>query len=188
MNIPIMHCIHWALLATMLGFLVVLNVILYNRPIDISPAELDVETPSSTETTLLVPPASEGTLNISHTLARPLFSPTRREFVAEAPQLTLNPTEQAVEAQPSEPPTRPALTLQGTRFVGQEGRALIALESEHDPIWIKTGDQIQRWTVAEVGKEVLVLIRDEQRAVYALYETSSATVDTGAPETNANGR
>ncbi|KAA3523479.1 hypothetical protein DXM29_20455 [Agrobacterium tumefaciens] len=186
--IPTTRNMQWVLPAAMLGLLLLLNVLLYNRPIDISPVALDHDTPSSAEGALLMQGAGKGVGEISHTLARPLFSPTRREFVAEAQQLTPTPTEHEIKTTPSDQTTRPALTLQGTRFIGQEGRALVALEPEHVPIWVKIGDLIKGWTVAKVSKDGLVLTIGEQRAVYALYEGSDAAPDTGTRETSANGR
>jgi hypothetical protein len=102
----------------------------------------------------------------SETVARPIFSPTRREFVA-AQQLETPPP--PVETIAAPVIRKPALVLQGTRRIDGKTTALIKLESSPNPDWYSVGQLIDAWQISLIDTNRLVLSYGEERAEYALY-------------------
>lgn len=102
----------------------------------------------------------------SETAARPIFSPTRREFVP-AQQLETPPPPVETVA----PPVirKPVLVLQGTRWIDGKTTALIKLESSPNPDWYSVGQVIDAWQISLIDTNRLVLSYGGERAEYALY-------------------
>jgi hypothetical protein len=73
---------------------------------------------------------------------RPLFSPSRRPFVA-------------AEAEPAAAPVRslPPLQLIGVLLTEQQRTALIQAVGEGDPTWVREGHKLQGWQVEKIEQD-----------------------------------
>jgi hypothetical protein len=95
---------------------------------------------------------------------RPLFSPSRRPFVA-------------VEAEPAAAPVRslPPLQLIGVLLTEQQRTALVQAVGEGDPTWVREGHQLQGWQVEKIEQD-RVHVRAGDRL-----ETVELRPDTAVP-------
>ncbi len=143
------------------------NLMIARMTIDISP---DISGPAASgdgsklRSTMQAAPAIGS--EFSETVARPIFSPTRREFVAAQPLETPSPPAETVA-----PPVikKPVLVLQGTRWIDGKTTALIKLQSSPNPDWYSVGQVIDGWQISLIDTNRLVLSHGEERAEYALY-------------------
>ena len=147
-----------------------MNFWMLQVPVNISPARM---TPGGTDTARSAPASgtesSAGPLEITETIARPLFSPTGREFVPQVLAAEPAPVEpQIIEADPV-PVPRPALIFQGTSRIGGRSAALIAYEDGSNANWLTTGQDIMGWKIEAIEPDRLVISLSSQRVVYDLY-------------------
>ncbi|MCL4766552.1 MAG: hypothetical protein KJZ80_10000 [Hyphomicrobiaceae bacterium] len=143
----------WALIALLAvagGVAAAVNWHAVVMEIDISPlaphepersAQHDAESPSAK-------PRSGGKLDAyPETVARPLFSATRRP---------------PVKPQPKPAPAPPPALPEGLRLIGlmengpDDSRALIRA-GQTQGSWLSVGDRIESWTVRSIGKDAVVL-------------------------------
>lgn len=147
------------------GGLAALNFHIARSEIDLSP--LATENPGSTAVSGNAPEADWAIADFpfSETLARPLFSPTRRDFVTEAVPV---PAEiEVVEPLPAKPePTR--LSLQGTRSILGLRSALVSVDGQESQ-WTGLGDDIGGWKVVAIDENRLVVEQEMQTRVVELY-------------------
>ena len=147
--------------------LLVANLMIARMTIDISPDMLgSVASADSSKPRLVTHPAPAIGSEFSETVARPIFSPTRREFVPVQRLETPPPTVETIA-----PPAirKPALVLQGTRRIDGKTTALIKLESSPNPDWYSVGQVIDAWQISLIDTNRLVLSYGEERVEYALY-------------------
>ncbi|MBB3571272.1 hypothetical protein [Rhizobium sp. BK491] len=143
------------------------NLMIARMTIDISP---DISGPAASGDSSKLRSVTQAAPAIgsefSETIARPIFSPTRREFAA-AQQLETPPP----PAETIAPPVikKPVLVLQGTRWIDGKTTALIKLESSPNPDWYSVGQVIDAWQISLIDTNRLVLSHGEERAEYALY-------------------
>ncbi|MFD1983668.1 hypothetical protein ACFSOZ_13435 [Mesorhizobium newzealandense] len=157
-------------IAGLIAGLVLVNVALYDTPVDISPVASgkghDGGVASATGS-LQFPEAG----NFSETFQRPLFTPTRRKFVA--PPAGPPPVEVVAAAveQPSAPEAAPAAapSLLGISIHGGAAKALLRVAGSEAAIWYGSGETIDGWKVSSIDKDHAVLERDGKVAHIPLY-------------------
>lgn len=149
------------------------NFWLSNYPVDISadiaaipPAQAGkVERATATQN-------PELPLEITETVKRPLFSPTRREYVPKP--VTAEPVAQpAVAVVPQIPIKKPAIRFQGTSQVGGKIAALIANEDGSSADWMAVGQSVGEWRIASIELGKMTITYNNEKAVYSLYPESS---------------
>ncbi|WP_454700666.1 hypothetical protein [Agrobacterium burrii] len=186
---PLLKHLHWTASSVTLAVLLMVNWFFYREMVDISALEPVPLTEATTKGQATTAQSQfGGDIKISHTLARPLFSQTRREFVAEIPRTTSKPVEEVVAMKPTEQALRPQFSFQGTRLFGSQAGALVALDPVQPAIWLSAGDQLQGWVVEEVGRDTLILANGEQKATYALFAAADETPEAGKDKGVPNGQ
>ena len=119
------------------------------------------ELESSAET-LANPVAAQSLDQLSATLDRPLFSPTRRR---PAP----SPVTQAVA--PSAPQQQPpTLTLFGVAMDSEQARALIRTDRDKKILRARIGDDIDGWKVSQIEGQKVVLSLGERFVTLTLFD------------------
>jgi len=170
-------------MTALLAILVLVNVSLYNTPVDISPIVSakgrDGGLVSGTGGSLQIPNAGD----FAETFERPLFTPTRRKFVPEP--VAQKPVEVAsapVEQQPAPPqnvvPTI-APSLLGISIHGGAAKALLQIAGGKDALWYGNGETVDGWTISSVDKDQAVLERDGKVARIPLYPGQNAPTTGG---------
>jgi hypothetical protein len=171
-------------LAAMIAGLGLVNVSLYNTPVDISP----IASAKGRDGNLVAGPG--GSLQIpnagdfAETFERPLFSPTRRKFAPEP--VAPKPVEVAaapVEQQPVPPPpvAAPAIapSLLGISIHGGATKALLRIGGGGDALWYGNGETVDGWTVSSIDKDQAVLERDGKIKHLPLYPSQDASTAAG---------
>ena len=150
------------------------NLHLSQMEIDTSPLRVDLsQDEAATRKVEGGPRSFLGDLDLLETLARPLFSPTRRDFVAP-PATPAEPVVVVSPAPPVEPATSlPPIRLEGTRAVNGKYSALIAV-GEASSNWLNEGDKIDGWTILSVNHDGLALMSGAERASIPLYQNEKA--------------
>jgi len=154
-------------------FLAGVNAWLWEREIDISPLETATVSgtpPAKTYGANSLPLTTQ--LDLPETLTRPLFSPTRRDFVA--PQVVPKPIVEMVEEVEETPQTSakaapPAARLRGTRVVDGRLSALIAI-NEKSADWYGEGETLQGWTITSIAPDRMSLTSGSQSVALYLFE------------------
>ncbi|WP_245445715.1 hypothetical protein [Mesorhizobium kowhaii] len=160
-------------IAGLIAALVLVNVALYDTPVDISQVASGKGHDgglASAAGSLQFPEAG----NFSETFERPLFTPTRRKFVA--PPAGPPPVEvvaAAVEQPPAPPPPEaaPAIapSLLGISIHGGTAKALLRVAGSETAIWYGSGETVDGWTVSAIDKDQAVLERGGKVARVPLY-------------------
>ena len=117
--------------------------------------------PELSAETLANPVAAQSLDQLSSTLERPLFSPTRRR---PAPP----PVTQAVA--PSAPQQQPTLTLFGVAMDGEQARALIRTDRDKKIVRAQIGDDIDGWKVSQIEGRKVVLSLGERFVTLTLFD------------------
>jgi len=172
--------IRWLALLSMVAVLFclgALNVAISGMSVDISP--LEVELPRHTP----VPAAKDKNQpiivtdwNLPQTLIRPVFSPTRRDFVQPPAPVAMPVAPIIVEAPPSQPPSPPNIKLRGTRTVSGRFSALIATD-EKNVDWFGEGERVLGWTIVSIEADRMSLSTGTSSAVFSLYDTGTKRAD-----------
>lgn len=120
----------------------------------------ELESPAET---LANPVAAQSLDQLSSTLDRPLFSPTRHR---PAP----SPVTQAVApAAPQQQPP-PALTLFGVAMDSEHARALIRTDRDKKIFRAQIGDDIDGWKVSQIEGQKVVLSLGERFVTLTLFD------------------
>jgi hypothetical protein len=113
--------------------------------------------------TLANPVAAQPLEQLSATLDRSLFSPSRRSVVAPppvAPPLAL----------PALPPSPPDVVLYGVVMDGETARAVVRVGPEKRLLRAQMGDDIDGWSVAQIDSRKVVLASQDGRfATYRIF-------------------
>jgi hypothetical protein len=96
-------------------------------------------------------------------LARPIFDPTRRPFVASPPP----PPPPQAPPPPAAPVVMPL--LDGVILTESTRKALIRLAGEADGSWLQVGELAGRWKVARIEPSLVELEVEGQRFELPLY-------------------
>jgi hypothetical protein len=163
--------------AAALGGLGWLNWTLAMSPVDISPhdtsaanASEQAATPASGST----PRAMTSLASLTETVARPLFSQSRRPFFAPEPE-KLEPAAEAIPEGPAAAPSEPSrLTLVGLMAAaGERQQALIRAEGKAYGAWIGIGSEIEGWRLARIEADRVVIEKDGEEEELAIRATRS---------------
>ena len=114
----------------------------------------------SSGVTLSNPLAAQSLEQLSATVDRPLFSPTRRP---PAPSVTSTPEQQA----PAAPP--PDLVLSGIVMDGESAHAVVRVGAQKKIVYARIGDDISGWKVSQIEARELVLSLDGRSITYTLF-------------------
>lgn len=152
-----------------IGVLLGINLLIANRPVDISPnlnaiAEMNTRGPKTVGT--LKSPADQ--LQIAETTVRPLFSPTRREFI-QAPKADKPDVLPSATIEPDPVLTRPVLKFQGTRQVGKIISALITIDGSDSSEWLGIGESVAGWKIEAIETDSLLIALRDEKVTYSLY-------------------
>ncbi|PBC08187.1 hypothetical protein [Mesorhizobium sp. WSM3859] len=160
------------------------NVLLYETPVDISPTA-----PSAQRNMREAPagapglPAAADSTGFAETFARPLFTPTRRKFVAVAERAPA-PAQVASDSTPPAQPVASAPPLQapallGISINGASARALLKSAGAETANWYGNGETIDGWTVANVEKDAATLEQGGKSARILLYPPAPTATGGG---------
>jgi hypothetical protein len=108
------------------------------------------------------PVAAQSLDQLSATLDRPLFSPTRR------PPAPPPPVAQVV-APPPPPPPPPNLVLFGVVIDGEGARAVVRAGADKKLLRAQIGDEIDGWKVSQIEGRKVVLSLDGRFATFTLF-------------------
>jgi len=126
--------------------------------------------------TLSNPVAAQPLDQLSATLDRPLFSPTRHPSPPPPPP---SPTVQVV-APPPPPPSPPNLVLFGVVIDGEGARAVV--RADNKLLRAQIGDDIDGWKVSQIEGRKMVLSLDGRFATFTLFSDGREKQQaTGAP-------
>ncbi|MER9918743.1 MULTISPECIES: hypothetical protein [unclassified Mesorhizobium] len=145
-----------------IAVLALINVALYNTPIDTTPIASGKGHdggPASAAGTLQFPEAGD----FSETFQRPLFTPMRRKIVPPPPaplpvEVAVAPVEQAPAPVEVAPVAAPSLL--GISIQGGAGKALLRVAGKDEALWYASGEIVDGWTVSVIDKDQAVLERD----------------------------
>lgn len=144
------------------------NYVIWHRPVDISPLD-------SAGEVSLVKPHEEAFAEVAwgtefqtgEALSRPLFDPSRREYIAPLAKTNEQPVQTEIVELPSEA-LRPDVRLLGTRSLNGTRAALVEI-SGSEPSWITLGDVVGTWNVTTVTDTKLVFTQGQQAIELDLY-------------------
>jgi hypothetical protein len=99
--------------------------------------------------------------------ARPLFAPSRRPY--EPPALPEAPVPLPVEVAPT------PLQLIGVILTEQDRSALIQPLGGRRAIWVREGERLEGWMIEEIGRDRVLLRRDDLMETIALRPDDQAS-------------
>lgn len=146
------------------------NLAMSSTMIDISPSAVAaIPSGSANPERVGLPRNATADLQLPETLARPLFSPTRRDTVS-APAIE-EPVETPQHDEVIEEVSLPTgLRLQGTRSLDGRLSALVAMEGEASA-WLNEGDAIGGWRLVSVGAETISVSAGAETMTLSLHDS-----------------
>lgn len=118
-----------------------------------------------------------------HTQTRPLFSPSRRHWIAPTvpvkDPVTAPLTEEAVtpvEALSEPQAVVPQVTLIGVEKSPIGAKVLISKTGTQETIWLKSGEKLDNWTVQSIESASFELVNRDQKIKLELYPVDSTVV------------
>ena len=111
----------------------------------------------------------------AQTSARPIFTRTRRPFVAPVAAQPAAPA-----AEPSTPAAlaaEPVVTLSAVTIHGQARRALLASKEHPGGRWMSEGDAVEGWAVTAIDADRLTLATGARSLTVRLYREFGAGAD-----------
>ena len=136
-------------------------------------------------TGLANPVAAQSLNQLSSTLDRPLFSPTRHPPAPPPPPVV--PV--AAPPPPPPPPPPPNLVLYGVVIDGEGARAVVRSGADKKLLRAQIGDDIEGWKVSQIEGRKVVLSLEGRFATFTLFsddrekrEAAGAPAPVGAPQ------
>jgi hypothetical protein len=126
------------------------------------------------------PVAAQSLDQLSTTLDRPLFSPSRRPPAPPPP-----PVVQAAEP-PAPPAPPPNLVLFGVVMDGEGARAVVRSGADKKLVRAQIGDEIEGWKVSQIEGRKVVLSLDGRFATFTLFSDDRGKSDS-APASGVSG-
>jgi general secretion pathway protein N len=126
------------------------------------------------------PVAAQSLDQLSTTLDRPLFSPSRRPPAPPPP-----PVVQAAEP-PAPPAPPPNLVLFGVVMDGEGARAVVRSGADRKLLRAQIGDEIEGWKVSQIEGRKVVLSLDGRFATFTLFSDDRGKSDS-APASGVSG-
>jgi type II secretory pathway component PulC len=120
------------------------------------------------------PVAAQSLDQLSATLHRPLFSPSRRPPAPPPPP----PPPVVQVAPPPAPPPPPNLVLFGVVMDGNGARAVVRTGADKKMLRAQIGDEIDGWKVSQIEGRKVVLSQDGRFATFTLFTDDRARSDT----------
>lgn len=145
----------------------IINAWLVWSPVDISPLDGPQKKTAGPSAGLAEALSTE--LDLAEALARPLFSPTRREFEPAPVVEPVVEQEQPVAA-PTANLAAPSFLLQGIRQIGPRPAALISLSPQSAGDWYEIGQSIDGWTLKEIRKDGVSVSNSSATLELGLYD------------------
>ncbi len=153
--------------------LVLTNLYLFASPPDTSVILPSDQSVATTASKAEIPETSDASkMLLIHAQTRPLFSPTRRPWVAPPVEPVPVPVEpEPVEAQPvvavaTQPPQ---ITLLGIDITPSGTKALTLKAGETDAVWMRAGELVDGWTVRQIKSTSIELENGSQSVTLELY-------------------
>ena len=116
----------------------------------------------------------------AQTTARPIFSRTRRPFVAPAPVQA--PAPAGAPAAALVPLAEPAVTLSAVIIHGPARRALLITREHPGGRWVNEGDMVEGWAVSAIEADRLTLAAGARTLSVRLYlELGAGPLPAAAP-------
>jgi hypothetical protein len=103
---------------------------------------------------------------------RPLFTPSRRPFVA--------PAVARAEAPPPPPPPPPELTFFGTLVDADGASAIVRGGPSEKPVHVHVGDMVGGWKIAKIDDRQIVLSRDERAITFTMFDSAQSPKHTAS--------
>lgn len=129
------------------------------------------EEPERATAALANPVAAQSLDQLSMTLDRPLFSPSRRRPPAPPPVVQ-------APAPPAPPAPPPDLVLFGVVMDGEGARAVVRAGADKRLLRAQIGDEIDGWKVAQIeGRKVVLASQDGRFATYRLFNNERGGAD-----------
>jgi general secretion pathway protein N len=139
---------------------------------DANSAEQQERSPAALSNPLAAQPLDQ----LSATLDRPLFSPSRR------PPAPPPPPPVQVAAPPVPPPSPPSLLLLGVVMDGEGARAIVRAGTEKKLLRAQIGDDIEGWKVSQIeGRKVVLSSLDGRFATFRLFSDDRAKQEPAGP-------
>lgn len=165
---------------SLLAVLVGLNAQLYAYPphtTPIAPAITPASTPDTTTPDqhlhTLARDLDKATL--IHAATRPLFSPTRRPFLAPVAMEPVAAPLEILDADARiDPPQPPNFALVGIHKSPQKAMVLVQTNGTSDALWLSVGGTIDQWNVTSIGRSSVDLTRGPQTVTLELYPSPPA--------------
>jgi hypothetical protein len=130
---------------------------------------------------LVNPLARQSLEQISATLTRPLFAPSRRKAAS-------NPAPIAPPEEPPEPPRpAPKVTLVGIISDPQGSQAVLRSGGIAKDIHTRVGDEVEGWKVTAIGDQNLTLTLADRSVSFALFAAKQPSRQDGGAKLRANG-
>lgn len=108
----------------------------------------------------------------AQTLARPIFSRSRRPYVAPVASPSAVAAVEPVMA--AAPVAEPVVTLAAVAINGQTSRALLVSKSHPAGRWMSPGDQVEDWTISTIAADRLTLAIGGRTMTVRLYAETGA--------------
>jgi hypothetical protein len=119
------------------------------------------------------PVAAQSLDQLSTTLDRPLFSPSRRPPAPPPPPVAQAPPPPAPPAPP------PNLVLFGVVMDGESARAVVRAGADRKLVRAQIGDEIDGWKVSQIDGRKVVLSLDGRFATFMLFNDDRAKSESG---------
>jgi hypothetical protein len=122
------------------------------------------------------------TLRLDQLQTRPLFSPTRRPWIAPQLEPVDEPVPQ-VEIEPviAEDVSRPAISLIGIQKTPLGAKALLLKSGMQDASWFQPGQNVEGWIVRSIDSDSVELINGTQAFKLELYPSANPEIDPNLP-------
>jgi hypothetical protein len=163
----------WRVVAGFAGALIsiaALNLAMVSSVIDISPQIMKMDQSQSAKTSENQNDLALSTMSdLTETLERPIFSPSRKDFVEPPPPLEISePASQPVSPQAA-PIAAPSIKFQGTWLVADSASVLISLNGGTAE-WFVEGDTIEGWKIAQITADRMYLAHGSDKVAFSLYD------------------
>jgi general secretion pathway protein N len=126
------------------------------------------------------PVAAQSLDQLSSTLDRPLFSPSRRPPAPPPPPVAQAPPP------PAPPPPPPNLVLFGVVMDGEGARAVVRSGADKKLLRAQIGDEIDGWKVSQIEGRKVVLSLGDRFATFMLFNDDRGKSDA-APASGISG-
>ena len=170
------------LLALIVGGLGLANVWMYLDPVTITPITVSNEDGIHQAKPIVEQRKTPSTLLESveaHALSRPLFTNTRRPWVAPVVAPTLVVDISTATQVPAAPPNSPpSLVILGIQKIPSGSQALLQHPGQADAKWYEKDDKIDEWGIVAITELSVEIERDTEKLQLDLYPAATNRAQT----------